>query len=261
MAANHTFGCAGSIGGHIDIVTSGNSLAKMLGNGDGGARLLMIGGDLSALLVDLSGLEFGNALLSALGFPQRTPVECMIADFSLQKGLLNTRTLLLVTKEANVHGTGSVNLRSETIDYRLNTEAAHFSIGSLHTPINIKGPLKSPSIRPEIGGLAVRGGIAAALAAVMPPAAILATIEFGKDESRECAARIASIPPSERAKAATALRRRSAGLRCAAAAAIAFRPVPRGSTRVSWSSSRAALPGPRPAASRSTRAGGRAFRR
>src|SRR5207248_282371 len=202
MAATHTFGGAGAIGGHVDIVTSGNSLAQMLGNGDGGARLLMIGGDLSALLVDLSGLEFGNALLSALGLPQRTPAECMIADFSLQKGLLNTRTLLLVTKEANVHGAGSINLRNEAIDYKLNTEAAHFSIGSLHAPIDIKGPLKSPSIRPEVGELTVRGGVAGALAVLMPPLAILPTIEFGQDESRECAARISSIGASERAKAA-----------------------------------------------------------
>lgn len=185
-------------------MTSGNSLAQMLGNGDGGLRLLMTGGDLSALLVDLSGLEFGNALLSALGVPQRTPVECMIADFSLQKGLLNTRTLLLVTKEANVHGTGWVNLRNETVDYKLNTVAAHLSIGSLHTPINITGPLKSPSIRPEFGELAVRGGIAGALAVLLPPLAILPTIEFGKDESRECAARISAVRPSERAKAAPA---------------------------------------------------------
>jgi AsmA family protein len=204
MAATHMFGGAGAIGGHMDIVASGNSLAQMLGNGDGGARLLMIGGDLSALLVNLSGLEFGNAILSALGLPQRTPVECMIADFSLQKGLLNTRTLLLVTKEANVHATGSVNLRTETIDYKLNTEAAHFSVGSLHTPIDIKGPLKSPSIHPEVGELAARGGAAAALAVLVPPLAILPTIEFGKDESRECAARISSVRPSERAKAAPA---------------------------------------------------------
>jgi AsmA family protein len=204
MAATHMFGGAGAIGGHADIVTSGNSLAQMLGNGDGGVRLLMIGGDLSALLVDLSGLELGNALLSALDLPQRTPVECMIADFSLQKGLLNTRTLLLVTKEANVHGTGSINLRNETIDYKLNTKAAHFSIGSLHAPIDIKGPLKSPSIRPEVGELAVRGGLAGALAVVVPPLAILPTIEFGQDESRECAARISSVGRSERAKAAPA---------------------------------------------------------
>jgi hypothetical protein len=204
MAATHTFGGAGAIGGHADIATSGNSLAQMLSSGNGALRLLMIGGDLSALLVDLSGLEFGNALLSALGFPQRTPVECMIADFSLQKGLLNTRTLLLVTKEANVHGAGWVDLRNETVNYKLNVKAAHFSIGSLHTPIDISGPLKHPRIRPEAGGLALRGGIAAAMAVLLPPLAILPTIEFGQDESRECAARIAAVPASERAKAAPA---------------------------------------------------------
>src|SRR5205085_1045098 len=129
---------------------------------------------LSALLVDLSGLEFGNALLSALGMPQRTPIQCMIADFALQKGLLNTRTLLLVTKEANVHGAGWVNLRNETVDYKLSTKAAHFSIGSLHTPIDISGLLKHPSIRPEVGEMAVRGGTAAALAVLLPPRARLA---------------------------------------------------------------------------------------
>ena len=204
MAATHMFGGAGAIGGHLEIVTSGNSFSQMLGNGDGALRLLMLGGDLSALLVDLSGLEFGNALLSAMGIPQRTPIQCMIADFALQKGLLNTRTLLLATKEANVHGAGVVDLRNETVDYKLNTEAAHFTIGSLHTPIEIKGPLKSPSIRPEIGELAVRGGVAGALALLMPPAALLATIEFGKDESRECAARISSFGRSDRGKAVPA---------------------------------------------------------
>jgi hypothetical protein len=204
MAATHMFDGAGAIGGHADIVTSGKSFAQMLANGNGGVRLLMIGGDLSALLVDLSGLEFGNALLSALGMPKRTPVECMLADFSLQKGVLNTRTLLLVTKEANVHGAGWVDLRNETVNYKLNTKAAHFSIGSLHAPIDITGPLKHPSIRPEVGELALRGGTAAALAVLLPPLAILPTIEFGQDESRECAARISSIRPSERAKAAPA---------------------------------------------------------
>jgi uncharacterized protein involved in outer membrane biogenesis len=204
MAATRMFEGAGAIGGHMDIMTSGNSLAQMLGNGDGGLRLLMTGGDLTALLVNLSGLEFGNALLSALGMPKRTPIECMIGDFSLQKGLFNTRTFLLVTKEANVHGAGSVNLRNETVNVKLNTEAAHFSIGSLHAPINISGPLKSPSIRPELGELAARSGGAGALAVLMPPLAILPTIEFGQDESRECAARISSVRPSERAKAAPA---------------------------------------------------------
>jgi hypothetical protein len=78
--------------------------------------------------------------------------------FLAAERLLNTRTLLLVTKEANVHGTRWVDLRKETVNYKLNTEAAHFSIGSLHAPIDISGPSKSPRIRPVVGELAARGG-------------------------------------------------------------------------------------------------------
>jgi len=61
-----------------------------------------------------------------------------------------------------------------------------------------------PSIRPEVGELAVRGGIVGTLVVLLPPLAILPTIEFGQDESRECATRISSVGRSERAKATPA---------------------------------------------------------
>jgi len=51
------------------------------------------------LLVDLSGLEFATRFCPRW-VSETHAVECMIADFSLQKGVLNTRTFLLVTKEA-----------------------------------------------------------------------------------------------------------------------------------------------------------------
>jgi len=69
MAATHTFQGAGSISGIGAIDASGDSLASLMANGNGGMKMAMAGGDLSALLVDLSGLQFGNALLSALGMP------------------------------------------------------------------------------------------------------------------------------------------------------------------------------------------------
>ena len=60
----------------------------------------------------------------------------------------------------------------------LKTEAKHFSVGSLPAPINITGTFGSPTIRPG-AELAVRGGLAAGLAVVFPPLAILPTIQFG----------------------------------------------------------------------------------
>ena len=174
LSATHLVQGAGSMSGSAKLVSTGSSLATLLGRGNGNLRLGMSGGNLSALLVDLAGLEFGNALLSALGIPQRANLECFVADFSLTKGQLDTRTLILDTSEARVQGAGALNLASETIDYKLKTDAKHFSIGTLPTPIDITGRLKSPSIRPEIGPLAVRGGAAIGLGILFPPARLVA---------------------------------------------------------------------------------------
>jgi uncharacterized protein involved in outer membrane biogenesis len=186
MAATHLFHGAGVIGGSANIDTTGASLAQMLGDGNGGIRLFMTGGDLSALLVDLSGLEFGNALLSALGIPNRATLRCFIGDMTLTHGVLSTKTMALDTSEADVHGTGTINLARETIDYTLRTEATHFTIGTLQTPIDITGTFKDPSIHPAAAPLAARVGAAIGLGILFPPLALLPTIQLGLGENSDC---------------------------------------------------------------------------
>jgi uncharacterized protein involved in outer membrane biogenesis len=191
MSATHMFGGAGTIGGRAEIEGTGATVAGVLAHGNGEVKLFMTGGDISALLVDLSGLEFGNALLASLGLPKRTPVRCMVTDFVLQNGIMNTRMLLLDTEAANVTGKGTINLRNESLDLQLHTEPKHFTIGSLATPINITGTLKHPTVGPAPGELAARGGIAAGLAALLTPlGALLPTIQLGLGEDNDCNALI-----------------------------------------------------------------------
>ncbi len=185
MSATQAFHGAGTISGIGNLDATGNSLAQLLGNGNGGLRLGMAGGDLSALLVNLSGLQFGNALLSALGVPERTQVECLVDDMALQHGILAIQALVLDTGEAIVNGAGAINLKTEAIDLQLRTDAKHFSIGSLPAPINIGGTLKSPSIRPG-AELAARGGLAAGLGVLFAPLALLPTIQLGVGDDHRC---------------------------------------------------------------------------
>ncbi len=194
MSATHAFGGAGTIGGRAVVSGTGDSLAQILGRGNGDLKLFMTGGDLSALLVDLAGLDFGNSLLSALGVPKRAEVRCMVVHMPLEQGVLNTQILLIDTTEANIIGSGTVNLRNETVDYQVKTDPKHFSIGSIPAPIDIRGPLKSPSILPDPKELATRGGIAAALGVVLTPlAALIPTIQLGLGEDTDCSRTIASV--------------------------------------------------------------------
>ncbi len=190
MAATHILHGAGTISGSGKIVTQGNSLAAMAANGSGEIVLGMAAGNLSALLVDLSGLEFGNAVLSALGMPHQTMVECLVADFALQHGIMRTRALVLDTAEAVVNTTGTIDLRKEALDLQIRTAPKHFSIGSLPGPINIGGTFKHPSILPSAQTVA-RGAAAGALGVLLAPLAVLPTIQFGSSDHHRCDALLA----------------------------------------------------------------------
>ncbi len=184
MAATHTFEGAGSVSGVGAIDATGNSLASLLANSNGEVKMAMAGGDLSAVLVDLTGLQFGNALLSALGVPNKTQVQCFVGDLGMQRGILDFKAMTLDTGEGITNVSGNVDLSKETIDLALKTDAKHFSVGSLPTRINISGTFKDPKIRPgaEVGA---RAGAVVGLAVLFAPLAILPTIQFGTSEAED----------------------------------------------------------------------------
>lgn len=184
----------GRIGGRARIDTRGNSLAQMLGRGDGGLQLFMGGGNLRALLIDLAGLDLGNALLSALGLPKRTDLHCLIADFGLQRGVLGTRTFIIDTGQANLLGEGRIDFGNETLDYRLHTQPKQPSVAALSTPIRIGGTFADPKVRPEMTELGLRTGAAVALGVFLTPlAALLPTLQLGLGEDHNCEALIAEV--------------------------------------------------------------------
>jgi uncharacterized protein involved in outer membrane biogenesis len=200
MAATHAFEGAGSISGVGAIDATGHSVRSLLANGDGGVKMAMSGGDLSAVLVDLTGLHFGKALLSALGMPDKTPVQCFVGDLGLKRGTLEFNAFVVDTGEAIVNVGGNVDLASEKIDLNLKTDSKGFSVGSLPTRINITGTFKNPSIRPG-AEVAARAGAAAGLAALFAPLAILPTVQFGTSEAED--ARCSKLFEEARAQAAS----------------------------------------------------------
>ncbi|MBV1835003.1 AsmA family protein [Novacetimonas pomaceti] len=186
MQATGRFHGNGVFGGHLAVHGTGNSLAAIVGNGDGGMTVALDqGGDISAVLPDLLGLELGKALLSLLGLPGETELKCVIADMPLRQGILGTRTLLIETGDTRTVGKGDINFRDNTIDYALMTDSRHFAVGSFPGTLHITGLLKKPSIMP--GTETIARAVGSVLLGVVTPVALLPTIEAGVGKESLCA--------------------------------------------------------------------------
>jgi len=179
---------AGTIAGRIAVKSSGSDAAAMMARGNGELQLFGEGGNLSALLVNLAGIDLGNSLFALLGIPRRTDIRCMIADFELRDGVMHSKTGLVDTELANLKVDGKVDFRDESLQLRLTTEPKRLNVASLAAPIGIRGSLKDPSIKPDYATIGIKVGIAAVVGAVVSPlAALLPTLQLGLGEDSQCA--------------------------------------------------------------------------
>lgn len=181
----------GRIGGDFNLAGTGNSVAAMLGSANGDVAVGMGAGRVSNLLVELAGIDVYETLKYLIGNDKQIPVRCAFADFGVQRGVMETRALAFDTTDTIILGEGTINLREEQLDLLLRPRPKDRSILALRTPLTIGGTFASPSFRPDLARLGLRGAIALALGSIAPPAALLATLELGGGEDSGCGGRYA----------------------------------------------------------------------
>lgn len=137
----------GLLRGRIGLEGSGPSLAAMLGRGDGRLALVMTQGTISAVMVELSGLDIAEYLaLELSGGDVTLPIECLAVDFDIVDGVGSSRTLLLDTSDSFIAGEGSIDLDRETVDLVVVSDPKDFSLLSLNAPIYVEGSFIDPAV-------------------------------------------------------------------------------------------------------------------
>lgn len=196
----------GTVGGRAKLWAKGNSMAALLGSADGGLYLIMTGGRLDHILVELAGLDLGEALLTKLAGDQTIPVNCAYADMQARSGILHLNDVIVDSTDTLFTASGTINLRTEKLDIQLTPKPKDVSLLAARSQLQIGGTLGDPDVTPGAATL-VKGAAAAALAAVAGPAAALVPLveTGGGQESVSCqsftqavdASEVGAVPKSE----------------------------------------------------------------
>lgn len=181
---------SGHFGGRFKIKGAGKSLADVMANSNGRVALMMSGGSLSKLIADAAGLDIAHAAPELLDKDQKTDLRCAITDFGDKDGILNSDIFVVDTSASKIDGNTMINFKDETIDAKIEGHPKQATISG-QIPITITGPLRHPSIGLGAKEAAARGGVAAALGAVLTPiAAIIPFINLDTAKDADCAALI-----------------------------------------------------------------------
>jgi AsmA family protein len=187
-----TKGSVGVLGGRAKLAMRGNSPALMLGSANGDLGLAMEGGEISNLLIEFAGIDIAEALSLYVTKDKNIAIRCLVGDFGLKDGVALANVFVFDTTDTIVTGDGKISFENETLHLVLYPKPKDMSILALRVPLTITGTFKHPKASPDKGALALKGGAALALGALVGPlAAILPLIETGPGKDSECARLIA----------------------------------------------------------------------
>ena len=189
-------GAMGRLYGRAELVGGGESVAQLLGTSDGEAHLLVSGGRISALLVELLGLDVAEALLILGTGNVQTPLRCAVADLDVQNGVVATKSFVIDTRDTLVRVDGTIDLGAEKLKLTAYPQPKDASLLSVRSPITVTGALRDPKVRPKAGPIVGRIAAAGLLALVNPLLAVIPFVETGTDEHANCQALLATAKES-----------------------------------------------------------------
>ena len=193
-------GSIGDLNGLIELSGTGDSVGKLLGRSQGKIGIYMDDGKISRFLMELVALDLWDAARVKLNGDQEIDIRCVIADFGVKGGVAQANAFVFDTTIVNIGGSGTINLKTEEMDLKLKPQPKDRSIGSLRTPLHIKGTFSQPDIGPDMGKLAARGAGTIVMGILNPLLAILPLLEEGKGKDSNCGALIAQANASSKKK-------------------------------------------------------------
>lgn len=177
----------GTVSGRIQLAGRGATVADILGSSDGKLGVAVDGGKITSYAVKGLKTNILETLGVALSGDRPLPFNCLVANLSVDKGVVRSEALVLDTPETLVTADGTVSLRSEALDMTVLGRSKKPHVFATHVPVHVRGTLGDPDIGVDATESTARGAAAVALGVLLTPlASVLPFLDTGSDEHPHC---------------------------------------------------------------------------
>jgi uncharacterized protein involved in outer membrane biogenesis len=178
---------SGTLEARAVLTGSGNSVHKAASTANGTLTAVVPSGRIRHSLAEWMGVNVLNALsLTLAGDESDTTLRCAMMHFDAKSGVLASQQFILDTDPVLVEGSGSLNMKDETMDLRVQGKPKHFQLFRLRAPISVTGRWDHPALGVDAKPIVTQGAIGAGLGVLNPLAAIFAFIDPGLAKNADC---------------------------------------------------------------------------
>ena len=149
---------AGVIDASIDLSSQGHTADELLSDLTGALQLMGRKGTFSSEFVRAFQINFVSVSLPSIRRPEKSPVHCVLVAFELEQGVASVQTLFLQADQADVAGTGSIDLAGNAYDLTLVPRPRDPGLLAMAATVHVTGPLADPVFRPRKRSLATSLG-------------------------------------------------------------------------------------------------------
>lgn len=166
----------------LDLAGRGGSSRAIASTLDGTAALNAENGVITNKLLAIVASGLGDILGPLFGGQENTTLNCILVRFDMAGGVATSRSLLMDTSTFSLAGSGTADLRDESLDLHFDTATRQAALVSLAIPFNVTGTMKNPQVAPDPLG-AAKAAASLAGVAVDPTAVLGALIATSPSES------------------------------------------------------------------------------
>jgi uncharacterized protein involved in outer membrane biogenesis len=177
----------GTFGGKLQLKGNGDTVRSMLASSNGQMSVVMEGGKVSNLIVEVLGLDVAEALGFELTKDKSVRVRCVVADLGIKDGIMKSNALVFDNTDSNVTGDATANLKDETFKVEMLAHPKDFSPLSARTPVGAQGTFANPHVAVDPSRAIAKGAASVALGVLLTPlAAVIPLLDPGGGKDSPC---------------------------------------------------------------------------